>query len=62
MDNLAELNKNWNEIKATLKEKFGPLTETDLLFTEGKQDEMLSRLQTKLGRTKAEIHKIISEL
>ena len=62
MENLTELKGNWKEIKGKLKQKFGMLTDSDLLFAEGKQDEMLSRLQTKLGRTKAEIHKIISEL
>jgi uncharacterized protein YjbJ (UPF0337 family) len=62
MDNLTELKGNWNEIKGKLKQKFGMLTDSDLLFAQGKQDEMLGRLQTKLGRTKVEIHKIISEL
>ena len=62
MNNLTELGGNWNEIKGKLKQKFGMLTDSDLLFIQGKQDEMLNRLQTKLGRTKAEIHKIISEL
>lgn len=62
MNNLPEIRSNWNEIKGKLKEKFGMLTESDLLFIQGKQDEMLTRLQTKLGRTKAEIHKIISEM
>jgi len=62
MNKLTELRGNWNEIKGKLKIKFGMLTDSDLLFAEGKQDEMLGRLQTKLGRTKAEIHKIISDL
>ena len=62
MHNLTELRGNWNEIKAKLKQKFGMLTDRDFLFAEGKQEEMLGRLQTKLGRTKAEIHKIISDL
>ena len=62
MNNLPEIRSNWNEIKVKLKEKFGMLTESDLLFIQGKQDEMLTRLQTKLGRTKAEIHKIILEM
>ena len=62
MNNLAELKGNWAEIKGKLKQKFGMLTDSDLLFAEGKQDEMLGRLQTKLGRTKAEVHKIILEL
>lgn len=62
MKNLTELKGNWNELKGKLKQKFGMLTDSDLLFSEGKQDEMLGRLQTKLGRTKEEIHKIISEM
>ena len=62
MNNLTELKGNWNEIKGKLKQKFSLLTDSDLLFVEGKQDEMLGRLQTKLGQTKAELHKIISEL
>lgn len=62
MDNLTELKTNWAEIKEKLKQKFGMLTESDLLLTEGKQDELLNRLQTKLGRTKAEIKILISQL
>lgn len=62
MNNLTELRRNWSEVKGKLKEKFGMLTDSDLLFAEGKHDAMLSRLQTKLGRTKAEVYKIISEL
>jgi uncharacterized protein YjbJ (UPF0337 family) len=62
MNNLTEIRGNWTAIKSKLKEKFGMLTDSDLLFADGKQDEMLGRLQTKLGRTKAEVHKIISEL
>lgn len=62
MNNLTELKGNWKEIKGKMKQKFGTLTDSDLLFAEGKQDEMLGRLQVKLGRTKAEIHKIIADL
>ena len=62
MHNMTEIRGNWSEIKGKLKQKFGMLTDSDLLFIQGKQDEMLARLQTKLGRTKAEIHKIISEM
>ena len=62
MENLAEFKDNWAEIKEKLKQKFGMLTESDLLLSEGKQDELLNRLQTKLGRTKAEIRILISQL
>jgi uncharacterized protein YjbJ (UPF0337 family) len=62
MTNLTELKGNWNETKGKLKQKFALLTDSDLLLIEGKQDEMLGRLQIKLGKTKEEIHKVISEL
>lgn len=62
MSNLTELKGNWNETKGKLKQKFALLTDSDMLFAEGKQDEMLGRLQIKLGKTKEEIHKLISEL
>ena len=62
MKNLTELKGNWNETKGKLKQKFALLTDNDLLLVEGKQDEMLGRLQAKLGKTKEEIHKLISEL
>ena len=62
MKNLTELKGNWNETKGKLKQKFAILTDSDLLLAEGKQDELIGRLQTKLGKTKEQIHKIISDL
>ena len=62
MKNITELEGNWNEIKGKLKQKFAMLTDNDLLLIEGKQDELLGRLQTKLGKTKEELQKLISEL
>jgi uncharacterized protein YjbJ (UPF0337 family) len=62
MANLTELKGNWNEVKGKLKQKFATLTDDDLLLAEGKQDEMVGRLQTKLGKTKEEIHELISGL
>jgi uncharacterized protein YjbJ (UPF0337 family) len=60
--NTTELNGNWNEQKGKLKQKFASLTDNDLLFIEGKKDEMLGRLQVKLGKTKEELHKLIEAL
>ena len=62
MKNITELNGNWNEVKGKLKQKFALLTDSDMLLVEGKQEEMLGRLQVKLGKTKEEINKLISEL
>ncbi|WP_394990423.1 CsbD family protein [Emticicia sp.] len=61
MANLTELKGNWNETKGKLKQKFAMLTDDDLLFAEGKQDEMVGRLQVKLGKTKEEIHQLIAD-
>lgn len=60
--NTTELKGNWHEQKGKLKQKFGFLTDNDLLFEEGKKEEMLGKLQIKLGKTKEELHKIIAEL
>jgi len=62
MRNITELKGNWNETKGKLKQKFAMLTDDDLLLIEGKQDELLGRLQKKLGKTKDELHQIISNL
>jgi len=57
-----ELKGNWNEQKGKLKQKFAWLTDNDLLFDSGRKEEMLGRLQIKLGKTKDELHKIIAAL
>ena len=62
MANVVELNGTWNEMKGKLKQKFAALRDDDLLFAEGKQDEILGRLQVKLGKTKAELLAIIKAL
>ena len=62
MNNTTELKGNWNETKGKLKQKFAMLTDNDLLLVEGKQDEMIGRLQKKLGKSKEEIHALISQL
>jgi uncharacterized protein YjbJ (UPF0337 family) len=60
--NTTELKGNWNEQKGKLKAKFAALTDNDLMFAEGKKEEMMGRLQKKLGKTKEELHKIIAAL
>lgn len=60
--NTTELKGNWEEQKGKLKQKFAALTDDDLLFAEGKKDEMMGKLQIKLGKSKEELHKVISEL
>ena len=57
--NTTEVKGNWNEQKGKLKQKFAVLTDNDLMFKDGKKDEMLGKLQIKLGKTKEELHKIM---
>jgi len=56
------LKGNWNERKGKLKQKFAWLTDNDLMFEQGKEEEMFGRLQIKLGKTKDELRKIFEGL
>jgi uncharacterized protein YjbJ (UPF0337 family) len=58
MDNLI-LKGTWNTVKGKLKQAYGNLTDDDLKFEEGKEDEFLGRLQQKTGRTKDDLKKWI---
>jgi uncharacterized protein YjbJ (UPF0337 family) len=60
--NKLTIEGNWNEIKGKLKQKYGDLTDDDLAFSRGKEDELYGRLQKKLGKTKEEIKREIEEL
>lgn len=53
---------SWNEMKGKLKQKYGNLTDDDLTFAEGKEDELYGRLQQKLGKSKEEVKREIEEL
>ena len=57
-----EVQGNWTEQKEKLKQKFGTLTDQDLAFEEGKKNEMLERVQTKIGKSKEELQAIIAAL
>ena len=60
--NTTEVKGNWNEQKGKLKQKFAILTDNDLLLKDGKKDELIGRLQIKLGKTREELHAIIKAL
>jgi uncharacterized protein YjbJ (UPF0337 family) len=57
-----QLKGNWNEIKGKLKQKYGQLTDDDLAFAEGKEDELLGRVQKRVGRTKDQLRAEIEEM
>jgi uncharacterized protein YjbJ (UPF0337 family) len=53
---------NWNQIAGKLKQKYADLTDDDLLFKEGKEEELLGKLQKKLGKTKEEISALLAKI
>ena len=55
--NKLQFKGSWNEIKGKLKQKYGQLTDDDLVFAEGKEDELLGRLQKRLGKSKEDVRK-----
>lgn len=61
MDNM-ELRGNWNEMKGKLKQKYAELTDDDLKYEEGREDELFGRLQQKLGKTNREIREALRDL
>lgn len=51
----VSLKGNWNKLKGLAKQQWASLTDDDLLYVEGKEEELLGRLQEKTGKTKEEL-------
>jgi uncharacterized protein YjbJ (UPF0337 family) len=60
--NKLQIKGSWNELKGKLKQQYGNLTDDDLVFSEGKEDELLGRLQKKIGKSKDEVRQMIEKL
>lgn len=60
--NKLTIQGNWKELAGKLKQKFAELSDDDVLFQEGKEEEFLGKLQAKLGKTKEEVEDIIEKL
>lgn len=61
MDNL-EIKGKWNEIKGKIKQKYADLTDDDLLYEEGQEDNLIGRLQQKLGKSRDEVIKMLKSV
>jgi uncharacterized protein YjbJ (UPF0337 family) len=59
--NTLQLKGNWNIIKGKLKQKYANLTDDDLEFIEGKEDELIGRIQKRTGTTKVEVEQTLDE-
>lgn len=61
MDKL-EIKGKWNEVKGRLKKAYAELTDDDLIYAEGKEDELLGKIQQKTGKSRDELVKFIKEI
>ena len=57
-----KLKGNWNELKGKLKKSYAELTDNDLMYEEGREDELYGRLQKKLGKSRDQVRKMIDDL
>ena len=58
---ILEIKGDWNITKGKLKEKWARLTDNDLQFAEGKQEELIGRIQKRTGETREAIEKAVKE-
>lgn len=61
MSNL-KLKGAWNEVKGKVKQQYADLTDDDLMYVEGKEDELVGKLQTKLGKSRDEVVDYLNSL
>jgi uncharacterized protein YjbJ (UPF0337 family) len=59
MANKTSLKGNWNVVKGKLKESYGVLTDDDLMYEEGKEDELYGRIQQRIGKGRDEVKRMI---
>jgi hypothetical protein len=57
-----ELISRWNEVKEKLKRRYNMLTDDDLIFRLGREGELIIRLQRKLGKSRADVMRMIGEV
>ncbi len=57
-----KLKGNWNVIKRKLKQQYGDITDDDLTYVEGQEDELLGKIQKRTGKTKDEVKNYINGL
>ncbi|SHE44094.1 Uncharacterized conserved protein YjbJ, UPF0337 family [Fodinibius roseus] len=57
--NKLNIKGNWNEKKGKLKQKYAELTDDDLIYAEGKEEELVGRIQQRLGTSKEKAREIV---
>ncbi len=57
--NKLQLKGSWEQVKGRLKQSYGTLTDDDLTYAEGKEDELIGKLKAKLGKSEEEVRKLL---
>lgn len=57
--NKLQIKGTWEQVKGRLKQTYGTLTEDDLVYVEGKEEELVGQLKAKLGQSEEEIRKLL---
>jgi uncharacterized protein YjbJ (UPF0337 family) len=55
------LKGNWNVIKGKLKQSYGELTDDDLAYSEGQEDQLIGRIQKRIGTTVADVRHLLNK-
>ncbi|HEY9746790.1 MAG TPA: CsbD family protein [Oculatellaceae cyanobacterium] len=58
----TELKGNWHILKGQLKQKFGELTDDDLMYVDGQEEELYGRIERRIGKTREEVRKLIDDM
>jgi uncharacterized protein YjbJ (UPF0337 family) len=56
-----KLKGNWNVVKGKLKQAYGDLTDDDLAYTDGQEDELVGRIQKRIGTTAADVRRLLEK-
>jgi uncharacterized protein YjbJ (UPF0337 family) len=59
--NKLTMKGDWNVIKGKLKQRFASLTDNDLQYAEGQEDELVGRIQKRTGESKEEVERILRD-
>ncbi len=60
--NKLQFKGEWHELKGKLRQAFADLTDDDVNYAEGQEEELLGHLQKKLGKSQQEISEMINAL
>jgi len=56
-----KLKGNWNVVKGKLKQAYGELTDDDLSYVDGQEDELVGRIQKRIGKTSSDVRQLLQK-